>query len=86
MKYLLELTNDEQCYKEYPVQQVGIKSQNEQCMNENHSTRNGSCRSALTSVDTSLHSDTESEFRSNHSLFFLFAVACIGKKLQIPIL
>jgi hypothetical protein len=32
MKYLLELTNDEQCYKEYPVQKVGIKSQYEQCM------------------------------------------------------
>lgn len=52
MKYLLELTNDEQCYKEYPVQKVGIKSQYEQCMNENHSTRNGCCRSALTSVMT----------------------------------
>ena len=48
MKYLLELTNDEQSYKEYPVQKVGIKSQYEQCMNENHSTCNGSCRSALT--------------------------------------
>ena len=52
MNYLLELTNDEQCYKEYPVQKVGIKSQYEQCMNENHSTCNGSCRSALTSVMT----------------------------------
>ena len=51
MNYLLELTNDEQCYKEYPVQNVGIKSQYEQCMNENHSTRNGR-RSALTSAMT----------------------------------
>ena len=51
MKYLLELTNDEHSYKEHPVQKVGIKSRYEQCMNENHSTRNGSCRSALTSIN-----------------------------------